>query len=133
MDKFSHKETKIGVFLRNSNNLGDDILPKTVVNVLVYRITGKQLFFNVDESFCEECDLTVRRIVELSERLPDIHIKLSVKPWLNNMFRVLLKGGWHPPVVLVNGKRISQGVVPSDDLLTKEIIDASGLERSKLI
>lgn len=119
--------------MRNSKILSDDNIPKTVVNVLVYRITGKQLFFNVDESFCEECDLTIRRIIELSERLPDIHIKLTVKPWLNNMFRVLLKGGWHPPVVLIGGKRISQGVVPSDDLLSKEIIDAANLERSKQI
>jgi len=119
--------------LRNSKNLSDDIIPKSVVSVLVYRITGKQLFFNVDESFCEECDLTIRRIIELSERIPDIHIKLTVKPWLNNIFRVLLKGGWHPPVVLVAGKRISQGVVPSNDLLTKEIIDAADFDRNRQI
>jgi len=119
--------------LRNSKNLSDDIIPKSVVNILVYRITGKQLFFNVDESFCEECDITIRHIIELSERMPDINIKLTVKPWLDNIFRVLLKGGWHPPVVLVGGKRISQGVVPSDDQLTKAIINAAAIERSRRI
>ncbi len=133
MAKFSHNESKIGVFLRNSKNLSDDINPKGVVNVLVYRITGKQLFFNVDESFCEECDIIIRHIIELSERMPDINIKLTVKPWLDNIFRVLLKGGWHPPVVLVGGKRISQGVVPSDDQLTKAIINAAAIERSRRI
>ena len=123
----------MGVFLRNSKNLSNDIIPKVAVSVVVYRITGKQLFFNVDESYCEECDITIRHIIELSEKLPDIHIKLIVKPWLNNMFQVLLKGGWHPPVVLVDGKRISQGVVPSDDLLTKAIIEAADLEQSRQI
>ncbi|MEK0326586.1 MAG: hypothetical protein QQN63_12885 [Nitrosopumilus sp.] len=65
--------------------------------------------------------------------LPDIYIKLTVKPWLDNIFRILLKGGWHPPVVLVDGKRISQGVVPSDSLLTKAIVDSSDRKRSRRI
>lgn len=116
--------------MRGSKNFSKDGVPNNEVNVLVYRITGKQLFFNVEDSYCEECELTVNRIVEVSKNLPDIHVKLTVKPWLNNIFRVLLKGGWHPPVVLVDGKRISQGVVPEDSLLTKAILDATKRERS---
>ncbi len=107
----------------------NDLIPNIEVSVVVYRITEKQLFFHVDASYCKECDITVRHIIEVSANLPDIHVKLSVKPWLDNIFRVLLKGGWHPPVVLVDGKRISQGVVPSDSLLTKAIGDAAYGER----
>ena len=107
-----------------------DLIPNIEVNVVVYRSTGKQLFFYVDASYCEECDITIRHIIELSAKLRDIHIKLSVKPWLDNIFQVLLKGGWHPPVVLVDGKRVSQGVVPNDGLLTKAIVDAADRKRS---
>ena len=123
----------MGIFLRDSESLGSDTIPKIEVIVVVYRITGRQLFFYVADSYCKECDITVRRIIELSAKLPDIHVKLIVKPWLDNIFRVLLKGGWHPPVVLVDGKRVSQGVVPNDDLLTKAIVDAADRERSRQI
>lgn len=130
---FSHEGSKIGVFLTGSKNFSSDVVPNVEVSVVVYRITGKQLFFNVDESYCEECELTVRRIVEVSKNLPDIHVKLSVKPWLNNIFRALLKGGWHAPVVLVDGKRISQGVVPNDSLLTNAIVDAADRDQRRQI
>jgi len=112
-------------FLRGSKNFSSDDVHNVEVSVVVYRITGKQLFFNVDESYCEECELTVQRIIKVSKNLPDIQVNLSVKPWLNNIFRALLKGGWHAPVVLVDGMRISQGVVPNDSLLTKAIVDAA--------
>ena len=116
-------------FLRGSKKSSSDVGPNAEVSVVVYRITGKQLFFNVDDSYCEECELTVQRIIKVSKNLPDIQVKLSVKPWLDNIFPSLLKGGWHAPVVLVGGKRISQGVVPSDSLLTKAIVDAAASER----
>jgi len=32
------------------------------VNVVIYKMTGKQFFFNVPESMCEECDLSVERV-----------------------------------------------------------------------
>ena len=115
--------------MRFSSNL----IPNIEVNVVVYRITEKQLFFNVDASYCKDCDITVRHIIEVSENLPGIHVKLSVKPWLDNIFQVLLKGGWHPPVVLVDGKRVSQGVVPNDGLLTKAIVDAADRKRTTQI
>ena len=107
----------------------NDLIPNNEVSVVVYRITEKQLFFHVDASYSKESDITVRRLIEVSANLPDIRVKLSVKPWLDNIFRVLLKGGWHPPVVLVDGKRISQGVVPSDSLLTRAIVDAADSEQ----
>jgi len=113
--------------------LSGDVIPNIEVSVVVYRITGKQLFFNVDESYCEECELTVKRIIGVSKNLPDITVKLSVKPWLDNIFPSLLKGGWHAPVVLVGGKRISQGVVPSDSLLTKAIVDAADRDQRRQI
>ena len=37
-------------------------------------------------------------------------ISFKVKPWLDNWWRIILKGAWHAPVIMVNGKVFSQGV-----------------------
>jgi len=82
------------------------------VNVVIYKMTGKQLFFNVPESMCEECDLSVERVKSVAKKINGNKINIEVEPWFNHMMKVLLKGGWHPPVVTVNGKIFSQGIVP---------------------
>ncbi|MEK0326587.1 MAG: hypothetical protein QQN63_12890 [Nitrosopumilus sp.] len=51
--------------MRSSKNLSIDVIPNIDVSVVVYRITEKQLFFYVDGRYCKECDITVRRIIEL--------------------------------------------------------------------
>lgn len=75
-------------------------------------MTGKQLFVNVPESVCEECDLSVEAAKKVISKFDKNKIKLEVKPYFNNIFKMLLKGGWHPPLVIVNGKIFSQGIVP---------------------
>ena len=88
--------------------------------VTVYPITGRQLFFNVPHSFCEECDLTVRLVKRVSADFPQVEVR--IKPWFNNVFDALRRGGWHPPVVTVNGKVSSQGVVPDEDGLRRALM-----------
>jgi len=75
-------------------------------------MTGRQLFFNVPETICKECDLSIAQVKNVANRIDGNKINIEVKPWFNHMFQVLLKGGWHPPVVTVNGKIFSQGIVP---------------------
>ncbi len=94
--------------------------------ITVYRITGKQLFFRVAASVCEECDLTVsavdRAVQEFAEN--GIRIRVDVKPWLNNLVRAIWKGAYHPPAVLVNGKLVSQGFVPTVEGLKAAVREA---------
>jgi len=45
-------------------------------------------------------------------KMKDIRVSIEVKSWFNNLLPNLIKGGWHPPVVMVNGKIFSQGIVP---------------------
>ncbi len=92
------------------------------VIVDIYPIAGKQLFFRVPESFCKECDLTIRsarRAVTELGNPPEIVVR--IRPWLNHLPQALLRGGWHPPVVTINGKRFTQGVVPDGDALRETI------------
>ncbi len=84
------------------------------LHIIIYRITGKQLFFRIPEKVCEECDLSVAIVHGVIEELgAKDKIKVTVKPWINNLISCLFWGSWHPPVVTINGKRFSQGVVPN--------------------
>lgn len=92
--------------------------------VVVYRITGKQLFFIVPKSVCEECDLSVAVARQVIEGLRPGVAELTVKPWLSHLPEALFRGGWHPPLVTVDGKLFSQGVVPDPDALEHAILAA---------
>ena len=95
----------------------------TVVTVVtVYPMTGRQLFLNVPHSICEECDLTVRLVQRVASDLPDVEVR--IKPWFNHLFDALRRGGWHPPVVTINGKITTQGVVPDEDGLRRALAPA---------
>lgn len=94
-----------------------------LTQVVVYRVTGKQLFFTVPDRICEECDLTVaavRRVME-AQGGEEAGLRLTIKAWLEALPEALWRGGWHPPVVTINGKVVSQGVVPDRGLLEEAI------------
>ena len=80
--------------------------------VTVYPITGKQLLFHVPHSRCKECDLTTNLVRRFAEEIGDIEVR--VKPWFNHLFDALRRGGWHAPVVTIDGTVFSQGVVPNE-------------------
>ena len=94
--------------------------PATVVTV--YPMTGRQLFINVPHAICEECDLTVRLVQRVASDLPDVEVR--IKPWFNHLFDALRRGGWHPPVVTIDGKITTQGVVPDEDGLRRALVRA---------
>ncbi len=88
----------------------------------VYRITGRQLVFNVSRSVCEECDLTVAAVARAIKELDGVRVNFRVKAWLNNFPVALLQGAYHPPVLLVNGSVVSQGIVPSVEEIKRAIL-----------
>ena len=92
--------------------------------ITVYRITGRQFGpLGIPHRFCEECSLTinlVRRVVAESGRSD---IRVVVKPWLRHAFAALRRGGWHAPVVTIDGKVFSQGVVPDAETLLWRLLD----------
>ena len=88
--------------------------------VTVYPMTGRQLFFNVPHAICEECDLTVHLVQRVALDLP--HVEVRIKPWFSHLFDALRRGGWHPPVVTINGRVSFQGVVPDEDMLRRDLV-----------
>ena len=91
--------------------------------VTIYPMTGRQLFFNVPHAICEECDLTIRLVQRVASDLPDVEVR--IKPWFNHLFDALRRGGWHPPVVTINGRITTQGVVPDEDRLRRALARAA--------
>jgi predicted thioredoxin/glutaredoxin len=80
--------------------------------ITVYPITGKQLFFRVPHSWCEECNLSIRVVERVAADLD--HVEVRIRPWFNNLVAALRRGGWHTPVVTIDGEIFSQGIVPDE-------------------
>lgn len=85
---------------------------KDSVKITVYRWAGKKWFLRI-QGECIECDLTVSQVRSLVARNPAWPVELELKPWLSHLWESLRRGGWHPPVVLVDGKLVRQGTIPT--------------------
>ena len=57
--------------------------------------------------------------------LAGIDVELDLRDWLTEWWKPLPKGGWHAPIVLVNGKVISQGRALNRGVLTQTVIEAA--------
>jgi|ETN02SMinimDraft_2_1059926.scaffolds.fasta_scaffold172433_1 hypothetical protein len=80
------------------------------VIITMYRWEGSRYGFTIT-SECEECDVNTGILNSMKEKeFKGKDVKVITKPWLNNMWKSLIKGVWHAPVVLVNGKMFSQGI-----------------------
>ena len=89
------------------------------VEVKVYLVTGTKNL-RLPESFCKECNLFVNAVESAAEET-EVSVDISVYSWWTRFFGALRHGGYHPPVMVVGGKRLCQGHhVPSQD----EIVEA---------
>lgn len=82
------------------------------IEITVYRWAGQKWFFRI-QSECVECDLAVAQVHSLLAAHPDWPVRFETKPWLTHLGESLRHGGWHAPVVLVDGRVIRQGNVPT--------------------
>jgi len=96
------------------------------VEIVVYRITGRQGFITIPERYCAECDLTVNVARGVVEELADPNLRLIVRPWMLWFWRPVWRGGWHAPILTVNGRVVTQGVVPSREAVLAAIERARG-------
>jgi len=95
------------------------------IELKIYRITGKQFFFQVPHEWCEECELTIGLTKSVLRELeivqPDPRVELIIKPWIEFSLEALSKGGWHTPVLMIDGEIFSQGVVPDKARLKEKL------------
>lgn len=94
------------------------------VQVTLYRWAGQWGPFKVKIP-CGECSLTSDVIEDTFQTdLQGIPVELETREWLTEWWKPLPKGGWHAPIVLVDGKLISQGHALNRGVLTEAIIKA---------
>ncbi len=91
------------------------------VNITIFRWAGSWGPFKVNIP-CGECALT-QDVVEdvLEKELQGVPVKLDVREWLTEWWKPLRAGGWHAPIVLVEGSVVSQGEALNRGLLTQAV------------
>ena len=93
------------------------------VNITVFRWAGAWGPFKVSIP-CGECALTKDIIQDcLDTDLTGIDVELDMRDWLTEWWKPLPKGGWHAPIILVNGKIISQGAALNRGVLAQSVIE----------
>lgn len=61
------------------------------------------------KSPCNECDINTSMLKKMmDEDLKGKNVVLEIKPWLNNIFYCLIRGAWHAPIIIVDGKKFFQ-------------------------
>ena len=101
------------------------------VKISLFRWAGKWGPFKVSIP-CGECALTVDVIKDtLDNELQGIPVTLETHDWLSHWWKPLRHGGWHAPIVIVEGQLVSQGHALNRGVLTEAVI-AAHVRRSKL-
>jgi len=73
---------------------------------------------------CGGCSLTLDVITDTFEtELAGVPVALDVREWPTEWWKPLRKGGWHAPIVMVEGRVVSQGHALNRGVLTEAIID----------
>ena len=94
------------------------------VKISLYRWAGKWGPFKVSIP-CGECALTVDVIKDtLDNELQGIPVELETHDWLSNWWKPLRQRGWHAPIVIVEGRLVSQGHALNRGVLTEAVIAA---------
>lgn len=90
----------------------------------LYRWAGRWGPFKVKIP-CGECSLTVDVIEDtFAHELAGVPVELDTREWLTEWWKPLPAGGWHAPIVMVEGRVVSQGHALNRGLLTEAIIAA---------
>lgn len=91
------------------------------IKIELYVVTGRHGILTVPESYCKECNLFYKSAKEAAEEA-DFEVDIQLKSYWTRFLRPLLKGGTHPPVMLVNGDLVAQGYdVPDKEFLLEKI------------
>ena len=81
-----------------------------IINITQYKWEGVWGPFKIKIP-CGECAVTENIITDVIQNEFGFTDKIvfEVKAWLPNWWRLILKGGWHAPIVTINGKVVFQG------------------------
>jgi len=92
------------------------------IQITIYRFSGKQALFSIPKEWCEECDILISLVQDVVKELNlGDKVNLKIRPWFLwawlPFFRYF---AWHAPILIIDNKVISQGIVPKK----KQVVDA---------
>ncbi len=94
----------------------------TPIKITLYRWAGSWGPFKVNIP-CGECTLTKDILQDtFDNELAGIPIELEVKDWLSHWWEPLKLGSWHAPILVVEGKVVSQGEALNRGVLIQSVI-----------
>jgi glutaredoxin len=94
------------------------------VTIQIYRWGGQWGPFKVKIP-CGECALTKDIVTDtLKHELDGLPVAVKIDDWLSNWWKPLFKGGWHAPIVMVDGAIVSQGQALNRGVFTEAVIRA---------
>jgi len=91
------------------------------INITLYKWAGSWGPFHLPYE-CGECGASedvIKYVIETE--FGKEPITSNILPWLDNWWRLILKGGWHAPIITLNGRIVSQGVAIDPGLLAYHI------------
>ncbi|GEA60826.1 glutaredoxin family protein [Vibrio comitans] len=92
------------------------------IKITLYRWAGSWGPFKVNIP-CGECTLTKDILKDTFEsELAGVDVELEVKDWLSHWWEPLKLGAWHAPILVVEGKVISQGEALNRGVLVQSVI-----------
>ncbi|EJL6393088.1 glutaredoxin [Vibrio navarrensis] len=92
------------------------------IKITLYKWAGSWGPFKVNIP-CGECTLTKDILTDtFANELADVPIELEVKDWLSHWWEPLKLGAWHAPILLVEGKVVSQGEALNRGVLVQSVI-----------
>jgi glutaredoxin len=96
---------------------------KDDIRIVQYKWAGKWGPFKIKIP-CGECAVTQNIIEDVMNTDFENHkdtLSFEVKEWLPHWWRLLLRGGWHAPIVTINNKVVFQGQAIDRGFLASEI------------
>lgn len=92
------------------------------IKITLYRWAGSWGPFKVTIP-CGECTLTKDILSDtFANELADVPIELEVKDWLSHWWEPLKAGAWHAPILMIEGKVVSQGEALNRGVLVQSVI-----------
>lgn len=102
-----------------------------LVKVTIYRWAGQWGPFKVKVP-CGECALTQDIVRDtLETELAGIPVEVETHDWLSRWWKPAFKGGWHAPIVMVDGRIVSQGEALNRGILAQAVVNRF-VERAEL-
>ncbi|EGQ8028172.1 glutaredoxin domain-containing protein [Vibrio vulnificus] len=92
------------------------------IKITLYRWAGSWGPFKVNIP-CGECTLTKDILTDtFANELNGIPVELEIKDWLSHWWEPLKLGAWHAPILVVEGKVVSQGEALNRGVLIQSVI-----------